>query len=87
MGTFKSYIHNRRYLEGCIAETQGGIDCMDLFSKYLHGSVRTRFNRSAKNNDECEPSDSEIVSLFPNRGVPLGAKKIDPFILDNKSLS
>ncbi|KAH0632935.1 hypothetical protein KY284_035721 [Solanum tuberosum] len=87
MGTFKSYIRNRRYPEGCIAETRVGIDCMNLFSKYLHGSVRTRFNRRARNNDECEPSDAEIVSLFPNRGVPLGAKKTDPFILDNKSLS
>ncbi|KAG5572026.1 hypothetical protein H5410_061792, partial [Solanum commersonii] len=26
------------------------------------------------------------LSLFPNKGVPLGAKS-DPFILDNKSLS
>ncbi|KAG5616072.1 hypothetical protein H5410_015896 [Solanum commersonii] len=41
----------------------------------------------AQNNDECDPSDAETVSLFPNKGVPLGAKKTDPFILDNKSLS
>ncbi|WMV24439.1 hypothetical protein MTR67_017824 [Solanum verrucosum] len=87
MGTFKSYFRNRHYPEGCIAETQVGIDCMNLFSKYLHGSVRTRLNRRAQNNDECEPSDAEIMSLFPNRGVPLGAKKTDPFILDSKSLS
>ncbi|KAH0685856.1 hypothetical protein KY285_016411 [Solanum tuberosum] len=32
-------------------------------------------------------SDAETVSLFPNKGVPLGAKKTGPFILDNKSLS
>ncbi|KAH0776339.1 hypothetical protein KY290_007750 [Solanum tuberosum] len=43
--------------------------------------------RRAGNNDECDPSDAETVSLFPNKGVPLGAKKIDQFILDNKSLS
>ncbi|WMV09036.1 hypothetical protein MTR67_002421, partial [Solanum verrucosum] len=49
--------------------------------------VDTRFNRRARNNDECDPSDVETVSLFPNKGVPLGAKKTDPFILDNKSLS
>uniref|UniRef100_M1B7K4 ALG2-interacting protein X n=1 Tax=Solanum tuberosum TaxID=4113 RepID=M1B7K4_SOLTU len=47
----------------------------------------TRFNRRSQNNDECDPSDAETVSLFPNKGVPLGAKKTDPFILDNKSLS
>ncbi|KAH0633100.1 hypothetical protein KY284_035886 [Solanum tuberosum] len=87
MGTFKSYIRNRRYPEGCIAETRVGIDCMNLFCKYLHRGVHTRFNRRAQNNDECDPSDAETVSLFPNKGVPLGAKKTDPFILDNKSLS
>ncbi|WMV42632.1 hypothetical protein MTR67_036017 [Solanum verrucosum] len=87
MGTFKSYIRNRRYPEGCIAETRVGIDCMNLFCKYLHRGVHTRFNRRARNNDECDPSDAETVSLFPNKGVPLGAKKTDPFILDNKSLS
>ncbi|KAH0725277.1 hypothetical protein KY284_001142 [Solanum tuberosum] len=49
--------------------------------------VHTRFNRRARNNDECDPSDAETVNFFPNKGVPLGAKKTDPFILDNKSLS
>ncbi|WMV37538.1 hypothetical protein MTR67_030923 [Solanum verrucosum] len=87
MGTFKSYICNRRYPEGCIAETRVCIDCMNLFSIYLHGSVHTKFNRRARNNDECDPSDAETVSLFPNKGVPLGAKKTNPLILDNKSLS
>ncbi|KAH0668380.1 hypothetical protein KY285_029586 [Solanum tuberosum] len=87
MGTFKSYIRNRRYPEGCIAETRVEIDCMNLFSKYLHQGVHTRFNKRARNNDECDLSDVETVSLFPNKGVPLGAKKTDPLILDNKSLS
>ncbi|KAH0633348.1 hypothetical protein KY284_036134 [Solanum tuberosum] len=87
MGTFKSYIRNRRYPESCIAEARVGIDCMNLFSRYLHGAVQTRFNRRARNNDECDPSDAETVSLFPKKGCPLGAKKTDPFILDNKTLS
>ncbi|KAH0729589.1 hypothetical protein KY290_000721 [Solanum tuberosum] len=87
MGTFKSYICNRRYPEGCIAEARVGIDCMNLFSRYLHRAVQTRFNRRARNNDECDPSDAETVSLFPKKGCPLGAKKTDPVSLDNKSLS
>ncbi|XP_015054911.1 uncharacterized protein LOC107001341 [Solanum pennellii] len=87
MGTFKSYIRNRRFPEGCIAETRVGIDCMNLFSKYLHRGVHTRFNRRAQNSDECDPSDAEPVSLFSNKGVPLVAKKTDPIILDDKSLS
>jgi len=64
-----------------------GIDCINLFSRYLHGAVQTRFNRRAINNDECDPSDAETVSLFPKKGCPLGAKKTNPFILDNKTLS
>ena len=28
MGTLESYIRNRRFPEGCIAETRVGIDCM-----------------------------------------------------------
>ena len=84
MGTFKSYIHNRRFTEGCIAETRLGIDCMNLFLKYLHRGVHTRFNRRARNNDQCDPRDAEPVSLFSNKGVPLGGKKTDPIILDDK---
>ena len=87
MGTFKLYIRNRSFPEGCIAETQVGIDCMNLFSKYLHRGVHTRFKIGARNNDECDPSGAEPVSLFSNKGVPLEAKKTDPIILDDKSLS
>ena len=36
---------------------------------------------------KCDPSDAEPMSLFSNKGVPLGAKKTDPIILDDKSLS
>ncbi|KAK6791504.1 hypothetical protein RDI58_010585 [Solanum bulbocastanum] len=56
-------------------------------SRYLHSVVQTKFNRRARNNDECDPSDVETVILFPKKGCPLGAKKTDPFILDKKSLS
>ena len=45
IGTFKSYIRNRRYREGCIDEARVGIDCMNLFSRYMNGAVQTRFNR------------------------------------------
>ncbi|XP_049393365.1 uncharacterized protein LOC125857767 [Solanum stenotomum] len=87
MGTFKSYIRNRCYPKGCIVEACVGIDFMNLFSRYLDRAVQTRFNRRARNNDECDPSDAETVNLFPKKGCPLGSKKTDPFILDNKTLS
>ena len=87
MGTLKSYIRNRRYPEGYIAEKRVGIDCMNLFSRYLNGAIQTRFNIRTQNNDESDPTDAEIVSLFPIKGCPIGAKKTDPFVFDNKSLS
>ena len=87
MGIFKSYIRNRRFPEGCIAETRVGIDCMNLFSKYLHRGVHTRFYKRVRNNDECDPSDAKPLSLFSNKGVPLGTKKTDPIIFDDKSIS
>ena len=39
MGTLKSYIRNRRYPEGCITDARVGIDCMNLFSRYLNRGV------------------------------------------------
>ena len=60
---------------------------INLFSKYLCGGVHTRFNRKARNNNECHPIDAKMVTLFPNKRVHFGEKKIDPFILDDKSLS
>ena len=59
---------------------------MKFFSRYLNGAVQTRFNRRTRNNDEYDPTDAETVSLFPIKGCPIGAKKTDPFVLDNKSL-
>lgn len=85
--TFKSYIRNRHRPEGCIAETHVVKECFTLCSRYMHGGVHTRFNRRTQNSDECDSGDAATFSLFPNKGCPLGAKKTDPFILDNKSLT
>ncbi|KAG5600550.1 hypothetical protein H5410_031920 [Solanum commersonii] len=38
------------------------------FSK-LSFTLRLYLLKRARNNDECEPSDAEIMGLFPNRGV------------------
>ncbi|KAH0709469.1 hypothetical protein KY284_010896 [Solanum tuberosum] len=81
-----------KFAKACFSMTNGekSIFCGVLKTTKLHdgsASKISRFNRRARNNDECDPSDAETVSLFPNKGVPLGAKKTDPFILDNKSLS
>ncbi|KAH0687961.1 hypothetical protein KY284_018514, partial [Solanum tuberosum] len=81
-----------KFAKACFSMTNGekSIFCGVLkTTKLPDGSASniSRFNRRARNNDECDPSDAETVSLFPNKGVPLGSKKTNPFILDNKSLS
>ncbi|KAH0728079.1 hypothetical protein KY284_003944 [Solanum tuberosum] len=81
-----------KFAKVCFSMTNGekSIFCGVLrTAKLPDGSASniSRFNRRARNNDECAPSDAETVSFFPNKGVPLGAKKTDPFILDDKSLS
>lgn len=52
----------------------------------MNGGVYTIFNRRARNNDDCERTNAENMGLFPNRGVSLGVKKSDPFILHKKTL-
>ena len=48
MGKFKSYIRNRSFPEGCIQDKRGGIDCINLFFKYVHGGVHNRFSKEPK---------------------------------------
>jgi len=87
MCTLKSYVRNRNYPEGSIAEAYLVEECLTLCSRYLHGGVKTRFNRRPRNNDEYDSINAQSSSLFPNTGCPLGAKKSDPIVLDDMSLN
>ncbi|KAK6785014.1 hypothetical protein RDI58_018469 [Solanum bulbocastanum] len=69
MGSFKSYVHNRRHPEGCIAEARRITDCLNSCSRYFHEGVQTKFNRRLRNNDECGSPDVQTSNLFPNRGT------------------
>ncbi|XP_052111602.1 uncharacterized protein LOC127742970 [Arachis duranensis] len=89
MCTLKSYVRNRSHPEGSIAEAYLVEECLTFCSRYLHSGVQTKLNRQPKNNDEPNNSMMETTdafsNLFPKRGVPLGAKKGEPFLLDDKS--
>ncbi|XP_019256476.1 PREDICTED: uncharacterized protein LOC109234890 [Nicotiana attenuata] len=78
---------SRNYPEGSIAEAYLVEECLTLCSRYLHGGVKTRFNRRPRNNDEYDSINAQSSSLFPNTGCPLGAKKSDPIVLDDMSLN
>ena len=53
----------------------------------MYVGCASRFSKRACNNNECDPSDAKIMTLFPTKGVPLGSMKTDPFILDDNPLS
>lgn len=44
----------------------------------MNGAIQTRFNRRARNIDECDPTDAKTVSYFPIKGCPIRAKKTYP---------
>lgn len=62
--TLKSYVHNRRHAEGCISETHNVKEIITLRSRYMHGGVHTKFNRRARNNDECGLGDATTMNVF-----------------------
>ncbi|XP_072054359.1 uncharacterized protein [Arachis hypogaea] len=89
MCTLKSYVRNRSRPEGSIVEAYLVEECLTFCSRYLHSGVQTKLNRQPRNNDEPNNSMMETTdafsNLFPKRGVPLGAKKGEPFLLDDNS--
>lgn len=76
-----SYVRNKRYPEGSIAEGYLAEECMTFCSRYLEG-VETRFNRPARN-VECFQDELVGNYLFRTAGRPIG--KVDIVDLDERS--
>ena len=60
-------------------------ECLTFCSRYLHEGVKTRFNRVSQNNNEGTSTKDPNSNLFTNKGSPLGGKKGQLIILDEKS--
>ncbi|XP_020979841.1 uncharacterized protein LOC107643760 isoform X3 [Arachis ipaensis] len=86
MCTLKRYVRNRSRPKGSIAEGYLAEECLTFCSRYLHEGVKTRFNRVSRNNDEGTSTQDPDSNLFTNKGSPLGGKKGQLIILDEKSL-
>ena len=70
----KSYVRNKAYPEGSIAEGYLAEEALTFCSRYLHAGVETRLNREGRNydhNDLCEP---DAIDYFSNLGRPIGEK-------------
>nr|XP_009800440.1 PREDICTED: uncharacterized protein LOC104246330 [Nicotiana sylvestris] len=82
LGTLKSYVRNRAYPEGSIAEAYIANECMTFCSRYLEG-VDSRSYCSKKCSEEIEHETSKEECLFPTVGESYG--RVDVFELDEKT--
>lgn len=80
--TLKSYVHNRAYPEGSIAETYLANKCLTFSSRYMEGH-HSRYYRSSKGKNEIEHQMTQEGCLFPIIGQPYG--KIEVFMMDHKT--
>ncbi|XP_019251295.1 PREDICTED: uncharacterized protein LOC109230226 [Nicotiana attenuata] len=82
LGTLKSYVRNRAYPEGSIAEAYIENECMAFCSRYLEGGD-SRSYCSRKCSDEIEHETSKEECLFRTVGKSYGG--VDVFELDEKT--
>ncbi|XP_042460417.1 uncharacterized protein LOC122043920 [Zingiber officinale] len=76
LGKLKSYVQNRRYVEGSIAEGYLIEECANFCSRYMDECVKTRLNKGAQDSDmSCVYSNESNSVVFKNAGHPLGGKK------------
>jgi len=70
----KSYVRNKAYPEGSIAEGYLEEEAVTFCSRYLHTGVETRLNREFRNYDHNDLCDADAIDYFPNLGRPIGGK-------------
>ena len=71
----KSYVQNKAYPEGSIAEGYLAEEALTLCSRYLHKGVYTRLNRKGQNYEGHDLCDVDLCDYFSSSGRPLGGKK------------
>ncbi|XP_057448678.1 uncharacterized protein LOC130740182 [Lotus japonicus] len=80
--TLKSFVRNKAYPEGSIAESFLANECLTFCSQYLSG-VETRFSRPTRNDDEFDSTLDDGSFLHP-MGRPLGRKRQQKFQLKKR---
>ena len=61
--TLKSYVRNKAYLEGCIAEGYLAEECATFCSRYLN-NVETKYNRYDRNYVDLKNIRDERLIIF-----------------------
>ncbi|XP_077252318.1 uncharacterized protein LOC143891659 [Tasmannia lanceolata] len=75
--TLKSYVRNRNYVEGSIADGYLAKECLTFCSRYLEG-VESKLNRPLRNDEDVQCEIEEGFSMFSTTGRPLGEGKTRP---------
>ncbi|RVX13245.1 hypothetical protein CK203_018034 [Vitis vinifera] len=71
LSTYKSYVRNKAYPEGSIAEAYNVNESLTFCSQYLLG-IETKFNRPDRNVDDLN-DQSNGFSVFSQRARPFGS--------------
>ncbi|CAO2834910.1 unnamed protein product [Amaranthus hypochondriacus] len=87
MRIFKAYVRNKSRPEGSIANSVIARDCLTFCSRYMN-MVETEFNRTSRNDGESESlNQSHCLSVFNNKGKPLGKLNVDDLSFDDWKLA
>jgi len=79
----KSYVRNKAYPKGSIAEGYLAEEALTFCSRYLHAGVETRLNRERCNYDHNDLCEANAIDYFSNLGSPIGEKNNGkPFPID-----
>lgn len=71
LGKLKSYVRNKAWPEGSIAECYMGNEVLNFCSRYFD-DIETSFNRRPRFYDCPDVGPSTSTSLFPPVGRPVG---------------
>jgi len=70
----KSYVRNKAYPEGSIAEGYLVEEALTFCSRYLHAGLETRLNKKGQNYDHNDLYELDAIDYFSNLGHPIGGK-------------
>ena len=77
LGKLKSYVRNKTWPEGCIAEGYLGDEVLYFCSRYFD-DIETSFNRPPRVNDVPDPDEQSLPTdlSIPQAGRPVGGSEI-----------
>jgi hypothetical protein len=64
LGYLKNTMHQKKYLEGSIAEGYIVDECLNYYCRYLSGDLETRFNKDERNHDNKRTVGPDEFQFF-----------------------